>query len=73
MINELRDTRLARKIGGKFRLTALLQKRVAELVLGSRPLIENAKGMTNLEIAIQEVLEDKIAIDETSANLPEKE
>ena len=30
---------------------------------GARPLIEGAKGKTQLEIVVQEILQDKIAID----------
>ncbi len=48
------------KAGGRFKLTALVQKRMAELVQGSRPLIDDIKGKTLLEIVTQEILEDKI-------------
>jgi len=66
MINELKNTELAAKVGGRFKLTALIQKRLAELLQGSRPLIEDAEGKTHLEIAIQEIVEDKITIDDGS-------
>lgn len=63
MIEELKSTKLAHKVGGRFKLTALIQKRLNELVQGARPLIENTEGKTLLEIVIQEILEDKIAAD----------
>jgi DNA-directed RNA polymerase subunit omega len=63
MIEELKDTRIVEKVGGRFKLTALIQKRLSELLEGSRPLIENTEGMTQMEIVIQEILQDKIAID----------
>ena len=63
MIEELKNTELAGKVGGKFKLTALIQKRLAELMQGSRPLIEDVEGMTQLEIVVQEILQDKIAVD----------
>jgi DNA-directed RNA polymerase subunit K/omega len=44
-------------------LTALIQKRLHELLLGSRPLIEDTKGLTQMEIAIQEIMQDKITVD----------
>ena len=63
MIDKLKSTELANKVGGKFKLTALIQKRLAELLKGSRPLIKEAEGKTLLEIVVQEILEDKITID----------
>ena len=63
MIEALKSEEVIRKVGGKFKLTALLQKRLVELMQGSKPLVERAKGMTDMEVAIQEILEGKIAID----------
>jgi DNA-directed RNA polymerase subunit omega len=63
MIEELKSTDIVNKVGGKYRLTALIQKRLGELMEGARPLIEDAKGKTQLEIVVQEILQDKIAID----------
>ena len=60
MIEELKSTNLINKVGGRFKLTALVQKRLNELVQGARPLIEDTEGKTMLEIVIQEVLRDKI-------------
>jgi len=62
MIGKLKSVEIANKLGGKFKLTALVQKRLRELVAGSRPLIEDTKGKTLLEIVIQEILQDKIGI-----------
>jgi len=63
MLNELKNEKLIQKIGGRFKLTALIQKRLKELMQGSRPLIEDTEGKTQLEIVIQEIVEDKIAPD----------
>lgn len=63
MIEELKSTELVNKVGGRFKLTALIQKRLDELVQGARPLIENAEGKTMLEIVVLEIMEDKITID----------
>ena len=60
MIEELKSTDLINKVGGRFKLTALIQKRLNELVQGARPLIEDIEGKTMLEIVIQEILQDKI-------------
>ncbi len=64
MIDELKSEEIVNKVGGRFKLTALIQKRLGELLQGSRPLIEDAAGKTMLEIVIQEVLQDKIAVDD---------
>ncbi len=64
MIDELKSDRLINKVGGRFKLTALVQKRLGELLQGARPLIEDTEGRTMLEIVIQEILQDKIAVDD---------
>jgi DNA-directed RNA polymerase subunit omega len=73
MIDELKSEEIVNKVGGRFKLTALIQRRLDELLQGGRPLIEDAAGKTMLEIVIQEILQDKITIDdglptETSEN-----
>jgi len=62
MIEKLKSVEVVNKIGGRFKLTALVQKRLRELVGGSRPLIEDTKGKSLLEIVIEEILQDKIGI-----------
>ncbi len=64
MIDELKSEKIINKVGGKFKLTALVQRRLGELLQGARPLIEDAQGKTMLEIVVQEILQDKIAIDD---------
>ena len=73
MIEELKSTDIINKVGGKYRLTALIQKRLDELMEGARPLIEDAKGKTQLEIVIQEILQDKIAIDYEASSINKSE
>ena len=46
--------RLVRQVGGSFRLTALLQKRVRELVLGQKPLFET-RERNYIRIAAEEL------------------
>ncbi|MHC4213291.1 MAG: DNA-directed RNA polymerase subunit omega [Planctomycetota bacterium] len=69
MIEELKSDEIINKVGGKFKLTALIQKRLSELMHGSRPLIDDIEGRTQLEIVIQEILQDKIAIDYDASEL----
>jgi DNA-directed RNA polymerase subunit omega len=63
MLEELASDKLINKVGGRFKLASLVQKRMGELLQGSRPLIENAGTMTLMEVVLQEILQDKIAID----------
>jgi DNA-directed RNA polymerase subunit omega len=72
MINALRNADLANKVGGAFKLTVLIQKRLVELIQGSRPLIDNSEGKGLLEIVVQEILEDKIALDMSGSTKTEK-
>ncbi len=62
MIEALKDDKMVTQIGGRFKLTALVQHRVRELMDGARPLIER-NGRSDLEIAIAEVVEGKIALE----------
>ena len=64
MIEDLKSEIIINKVGGKFKLTALVQRRLGELMKGGRPLIKNIENKTMLEIVIQEILQDKIAIDD---------
>jgi len=64
MIDELKSEEIINKVGGRFKLTALVQKRLGELLQGARPLIEETEGKTMLEIVVQEILQDKIAVDD---------
>ncbi len=75
MIEELKSTKLINKVGGRFKLTALIQKRLDELVQGARPLIEDADGKTMLEIVVQEILQDKITMEtkDSEMNKPDEE
>jgi DNA-directed RNA polymerase subunit omega len=64
MIDELKSEVIVNKIGGRFKLTALVQKRMSELLQGGRPLIKDIEGKTLLEIVVHEILQDKIAPDD---------
>ena len=69
MIEDLKSTDIINKVGGKYKLTALIQKRLDELTEGARPLIEDTEGKTQLEIVVQEILQDKIAIDYEASDI----
>jgi len=69
MLEALKSEDIINKVGGRFRLTALIQKRLTEILQGSRPLVERKKGMTDLEIVLEEILQDKISIDYDKSDL----
>jgi DNA-directed RNA polymerase subunit omega len=71
MIDALKSDEIVNKVGGRFKLTALIQKRMIELMDGARPLVERTGNMTDLEVVIQEILQDKIAIDYDASGLEE--
>ena len=68
MIEALKSDEIVNKVGGRFRLTALIQKRRVELMRGARPLVERKPGMTDMEIVIEEILQDKIAAEVVQSN-----
>lgn len=67
MIESLKGDDVVNKVGGRFHLTALVQHRVRELMDGARPLVERA-GRNDIEVALDEVMQGKIAIAETQAD-----
>ncbi len=59
MIETLKDDTIIKMVGGRFKLTALMQKRWLELMQGARPLVDDT-GLTELEIIAEEILKGKI-------------
>ena len=72
MIEALKSDEIVNKVGGRFKLTALIQKRMLELMDGARPLVDR-EGLTDLEVVIQEILQDKIAIDYQASGITQPE
>jgi DNA-directed RNA polymerase subunit omega len=65
MIEALKSDDIVKKCGGRFKLTALIQRRLKELIVdGARPLVDR-DGRTDLELVIEEIRQDKIAPDFT--------
>lgn len=65
MIPELREEQIVNKVGGRFKLSTLIQKRLVQLNGGSRPLV-NMNTDNKMEIVIREIMEDKIFLDQES-------
>ncbi|HVX84861.1 MAG TPA: DNA-directed RNA polymerase subunit omega [Phycisphaerae bacterium] len=62
MIEALKSDEIVHKMGGRFKLCALVQHRWVELLQGARPLVER-NGRSDLEVIIDEILQGKISID----------
>ena len=69
MLEALKSEEIINKVGGRFRLTALIQKRIVEILHGSRPLVDREPGMTDMEVVLEEILQDKIVIDYDKSDL----
>ena len=62
MIEVLRHDDIIERIGGRFKLTALIQRRWLELLQGARPMVD-PEGLTEMEVVIQEILEGKVELE----------
>ncbi|MDG3002315.1 DNA-directed RNA polymerase subunit omega [Paludisphaera mucosa] len=64
MIEELKEEEIVNKVGGRFKLSTLIQKRMIALNQGARPLIDG-RGLDKISMVIQEIMQDKIYLDMT--------
>ena len=62
MLEDLKEEVIVNKVGGRFKLSTLIQKRLVALNKGSRPLVELDTN-NNMEVVIQEIKQDKIFLD----------
>ncbi len=67
MLDELKEEGIVNKVGGRFKLSTLIQKRMVALNTGARPMVD-MKTPDKMAIVIQEILQDKIFLDQ-SGNL----
>ena len=65
MMEELKEEGIVDKVGGRFKLSTLIQKRLVALNKGSRPLIE-LNTEDKMKIVLQEILQDKIYLDSSN-------
>ena len=65
MIDALKEEEIVNKVGGRFKLSTLIQKRLVALNSGARPLVDVGSD-SKMEIVIQEIMEDKIYLDTSS-------
>jgi DNA-directed RNA polymerase subunit omega len=66
MLDELKEEAIVNKVGGRFKLSTLIQKRMVALNTGAKPLVDLRTG-DKMAIVIQEILQDKIYLDTAGA------
>lgn len=64
MLEEFKEEEIVNKVGGRFKLSSLIQKRIVALNRGARPLVE-MQTKNHMEIVVQEIMEDKIYLDQS--------
>lgn len=62
MIEALKSDEIVERAGGRFKLCALIQRRLTQLMEGARPLVER-QGRSDLELVIEEVMQKKIEVE----------
>jgi DNA-directed RNA polymerase subunit omega len=65
MYDEFREEEIVRKVGGRFKLSTLIQKRLVALNKGATPLV-HMDTQDKMKVVIQEILQDKIYLDSES-------
>lgn len=61
MLEELKEEEIVNKVGGRFKLSTLIQKRLIQLNQGSRALV-NVDTHDKMSIVLKEIMEDKITL-----------
>ena len=61
MLEELKEEEIVNKVGGRFKLSTLIQKRLVQLNQGSRAL-GNVDTHDKMSIVLQEIVQDKIVL-----------
>ena len=61
MYNHLKEEEIVNKVGGRFKLSTLIQKRLVQLNQGSRALVD-LNTDDKMSIVLQEIMQDKILL-----------
>ncbi|QDV65760.1 MULTISPECIES: DNA-directed RNA polymerase subunit omega [Crateriforma] len=61
MLEELKEEEIVNKVGGRFKLSTLIQKRLVQLNQGSRALV-SVDTHDKMSIVLQEIMQDKIVL-----------
>lgn len=61
MLEELKEEEIVKKVGGRFKLSTLIQKRLVQLNQGSRALV-HVDTHDKMSVVLQEIMQDKIML-----------
>lgn len=67
MLDAFKEEEIVNKVGGRFKLSSLIQKRLVALNRGARPLVDH-QSQNLMEIVVEEIMNNKIYLD-TSGNV----
>jgi DNA-directed RNA polymerase subunit omega len=62
MLDAFKEEEIVRKVGGRFKLSSLIQKRMVALNRGARPLVD-VPTKNLMEIVVAEIMQEKIYLD----------
>ena len=62
MLEAFKEEAIVNKVGGRFKLSTLIQKRMVALNRGARPLVE-MQTKNAMAIVVEEIMQDKIYLD----------
>jgi DNA-directed RNA polymerase subunit omega len=68
MIDALKEEEIVRKVGGRFKLSTLIQKRLAAINAGARALVD-IQSDDKMEVVVEEILQNKIYLDSSTKQL----
>lgn len=69
MIEALKSDEMVKRAGGRFKLCALIQRRLGQLMDGARPLVDR-DGRSDLEVVIEEIRQQKIEVEFVLSSTP---
>ena len=66
MYDQLKEEEIVNQVGGRFKLSTLIQKRLVQLNRGARPLINVPEDSDKMAVVLQEIQTGKIYLDTTN-------
>jgi len=74
VIEALLSDDIVEAMGGRFKLTALIQRRLEQIIGGARPFVDrqtaDGRVLSNIELVIEEIRQQKITVDWEASGLP---
>ena len=64
MLDDLKEEAIVNKVGGRFKLSTLIQKRMVALNKGAKQLVD-FRSTDKMAVVLEEIMQDKIYLDPT--------